>query len=375
MPNHREFLNTKYFTSLNGIRCLAVTFVIGFHHNGYYLVQGIKNFGLCPIFSRGYLGVQLFFVVSGFLITTILLREKEFHQTISIKLFYIKRMLRIFPIYYALLILYTIIIVPLWAPTQLLKEEFYHNLLFYMTYTNNWFVERSSAIFVFAWSLATEEQFYLVWPHIVKYFKKWEVVILIALIVILNQLANFNVIGHLGFLSEIQNHFLFRIIRSISTPICFGALLAFALHSEKIYEKLAVFKPKFASILWLIVLSFCIYSPEEITSTWNLVICFCMMLFIGSCVYQEKHYLSKILNSKLFLQVGLVSYGMYLFSFICTYAIRDLFHLMRWGNNPYLEFFASFILIFVLANISFYYYENRFLLIKKQFQFSKRPVA
>lgn len=367
MSSHSKFLNTKYFSSLNGLRCLAVIFVIGFHHNGHYSIQGIHNPGLHQVFFRGYLGVDLFFVLSGFLITTLLLAEKELHKTISVRLFYIRRILRIFPLYYAMLTIYAILLVPLLALNQYAKSEFYHNLPYFLTYTSNWFVESGSGIFVFAWTLATEEQFYFIWPHVLKVFKKGMVVLIIAFIIFLNQAALFGLIAPWGFMSSSQNHLVLRIINQISTPICLGCLLSLGLRSRKIYEGLIIFKSPYASAGWLMVLIFCIYWPQEITPAWRLVLAFCLTLFVGSCVYQEKHCLSKILGSRIFSQVGTVSYGMYLFSFASIYAVYELFHFMRWGN-PYLECLVSLVLIFMLANMSFYYYERRFLNLKERYQ-------
>lgn len=360
---HQEFLNTKYFSSLNGIRCLAILFVIGFHHNGNYLVQGIKNFGLNQIFLHGNLGVNLFFVVSGFLITTLLLREQRQHQTIFVKLFYARRALRIFPLYYTTLLIYALLLVPYFESNPLRQTDFYHNLPAYITYTSNWFVEKSSAIFVIAWSLATEEQFYLVWPNILKVFKKWGAVIFIGLIIVLNQLAAFNILSPIQFLSESQNHFLFRVIGHLSTPIGLGVLLAFGLNSKAVYEKLFIIKNKTTSCLWFAVMLLCIYYPQELTAVWHLIINMSMMLFVGSCVYREDHVLAKILNSKVFFRIGEVSYGMYLFQIFCLFIARSVFQLMHW-INPYFELVLSLVLVFVLASLSYAYYERQFLSLK-----------
>ena len=158
MTGHSKFLQTKYFSSLNGLRCLAIIFVIGFHFNSSAIVLGMPNFSFHSLFDRGYIGVHLFFVISGFLITTLLLREQQLREKISIRAFYIRRILRIFPLYYATLIFY-IIWVPLSEAPQDTKKDFFYNLPFFMTFTGNWFVD-SAAFFGFSWSLATEEQFY-----------------------------------------------------------------------------------------------------------------------------------------------------------------------------------------------------------------------
>src|SRR5260221_4943518 len=154
------FQEAKYFPFLDGLRALSILGVVWHHAGGTRLLAG-------PL-SRGYHGVSLFFVISGFLITTLLLRERKRTQGISLRKFYLRRALRIFPLYYAVLALYVVMVVYIERGSRA-GVEFIQNLPFFATYTSNWFVKLGAdrTIFYFAWSLATEEQFYLVWPWIV----------------------------------------------------------------------------------------------------------------------------------------------------------------------------------------------------------------
>src|SRR4051812_205088 len=94
---HSKFLSTKYFASLDGLRAISILSVIFYH------VPELR-----PYWRTGYLGVHLFFVISGFLITTLLLREKARYGSVSLRSFYIRRTLRIFPAYYLTLVLFLI---------------------------------------------------------------------------------------------------------------------------------------------------------------------------------------------------------------------------------------------------------------------------
>lgn len=358
MPDHETYIGTKYFGSLNGIRALAIIFVIGFHFAYNCRGFGITDFFSAPLFERGYLGVNLFFIVSGFLITTLLLREQQTRQMISIRSFYDRRIRRIFPLYYTVLI-GTVLILPLTDSSLALKKEFIDNLPFFATYTSNWFVLNHSAIFAIAWTLATEEQFYLTWPHLLRRLTRPVTILAVIFMVLLNQLALFGQISFLPLLSESANVLLVRILTSISTPICFGALLAFALNSKRIYERLSIFKYKITSTAVLIALSVFIFVPKELTPAIVDVISLFMTLWIASCVYQEKHHFAKILNSKIFFQIGLVSYGMYLFHIHCLYAVRHIFLYLNWKNTDF-EFLVSLVVTFLLANASFYFFESRF---------------
>src|SRR6185503_13092808 len=162
MSGYQAYRSTKFFGSLDGLRALSILAVI-WHHCGWQKVPG--EWALA---GTGYLGVHLFFVISGFLITTLLLREKEDTGRISLRDFYIRRTLRIFPLYYTVIGLY-VVTVFLFEKNPADAREFFGNLPFFLTYTSNWFVQlEGRVIFYFAWSLAAEEQFYLVWPTVEK---------------------------------------------------------------------------------------------------------------------------------------------------------------------------------------------------------------
>ena len=100
---YATFQNTERFGSLDGLRCLSIVAVI-WCHTGGAVWTGV------PLLSRGHLGVELFFAISGFLITTLLLRERRQSGRIALGNFYVRRTLRIFPLYYTVLLVYTLIV-------------------------------------------------------------------------------------------------------------------------------------------------------------------------------------------------------------------------------------------------------------------------
>jgi peptidoglycan/LPS O-acetylase OafA/YrhL len=136
---HRIFLSRGYFPLLDGLRCLSIVAVVWFHAAGGTFTG---------ILSRGNQGVSLFFVISGFLITTILLREQSTTGDISLQRFYLRRTFRIFPLYYAMLALYVVLVIV--AEKQpAVAAQFWHNLPFFLTYTSNWFVPFDSGRIIF----------------------------------------------------------------------------------------------------------------------------------------------------------------------------------------------------------------------------------
>ena len=98
-PDHGEFLARRYFSSLDAFRCGSILAVV-WHHTSR-ASRGSRS-------DRGFLGVDMFFVISGFLIVTLLLRERDRAGAIALGRFYARRALRIFPIYYGMLAALTV---------------------------------------------------------------------------------------------------------------------------------------------------------------------------------------------------------------------------------------------------------------------------
>jgi peptidoglycan/LPS O-acetylase OafA/YrhL len=151
---------------LDGVRGLAVLLVL-FHHLVYS--SGIDrrfwpDLQLFRLASSSWLGVDLFFVLSGFLITGILYQAKG--SPFFFRSFYGRRVLRIFPLYYGFLV-FALVAFPLWLPTESARNLLDHQL-WYWLYLSNVYVAREGwqdpSHLGHLWSLAVEEQFYLLWP-------------------------------------------------------------------------------------------------------------------------------------------------------------------------------------------------------------------
>ncbi|MBX3192423.1 MAG: acyltransferase [Labilithrix sp.] len=139
---------------VDGLRALSVLWVIAYHTLAF-IGRPLRNsdFGpLLRIVNRGHLGVDVFFVISGFLIGSLLLREHEETGTIALRSFYVRRAMRILPAYFVTLAVYVVLI-------GRNTDMIWANLLF----VNN-FVTEGRQCMGWAWSLAVEEQFYIVFP-------------------------------------------------------------------------------------------------------------------------------------------------------------------------------------------------------------------
>ncbi|GAB3741502.1 hypothetical protein GCM10027594_21200 [Hymenobacter agri] len=188
-----------FFPNLNGLRFLAVLLVVIDHAEGLRADYGLSNYWYVPAIPLlGQLGVDLFFVLSGFLITYLLLAEKQKLGTIDFRAFYLRRMLRIWPLYYVLVFL-ALFVFPhidlLYHPglTPRVAPDLGVKTLLYAVMLPNVAKELYPAVpFASqAWSIGVEEQFYLVWPVVVFYSSRYyrNFLLLAAVVFVVMQLS------------------------------------------------------------------------------------------------------------------------------------------------------------------------------------------
>lgn len=138
----------RRFPALDGLRALAAVMVIAFHYGG-------------PSWKwlTGWIGVHLFFVLSGFLITTLLLREEHRYGKVSLRAFYLRRFFRIMPVYLVVLFLY-------WGLARIngTAESVERGMKYYLLFLNE--LLSPNAPFLHSWTIGIEQKFYLFWPAI-----------------------------------------------------------------------------------------------------------------------------------------------------------------------------------------------------------------
>ena len=166
----------QYFPGLNTLRGIAVILVVLYH-----------NFNFLPLTQFGFLGVDLFFVLSGFLITDILLRTKARPHYFTN--FYTRRVLRIFPVYFASL-LFLFFILPSFLKVNYDLNYYRNNQYWFYLFIQNWLfvikpLEKSFLLNHF-WSIAIEEQFYIVWPFVIYSIKKTQTLLRLLCILFLS---------------------------------------------------------------------------------------------------------------------------------------------------------------------------------------------
>lgn len=334
-----RFREQRYFGSLDGLRALSIIAVIWSHTAPSWTgAAGAET---------GANGVTLFFAISGFLITTLLLRERERHGSIDLKAFYLRRTLRIFPLYYAVLLIYLIAVLTFENGTEA-GENFFSNLKYFATYTSNLFVPLDGrVIFFFAWSLATEEQFYLIWPPLMILLgsqgRALTLLGLVMAICVLAQWANNPWAG------------------VVPIAITGGCALAILLHSEKGYALCHTVLGHSASGLAILALLVPALVWPALPDTLIHVLC---VALVGACVMRESHLLSGLLRFRPLAYIGTVSYGMYLIHMLCKNLMIRILGALNLEQEGLALFFSTLALVVLVAGLSYRYFESFFLRLK-----------
>jgi peptidoglycan/LPS O-acetylase OafA/YrhL len=156
-----DFKRARRFPALDGLRAIAVMLVLTVHAGAH------SDFVVWAKVIHGQMGVPIFFVLSGFLITTLLLREQESRGRVSLKAFYIRRVMRLAPLYYLVLCVYALLIFVPNLPEGLeRKADMMRKLPLFVLYSSEYAAPGKFPVFGQAWSLGIEEKFYLAWPSL-----------------------------------------------------------------------------------------------------------------------------------------------------------------------------------------------------------------
>lgn len=360
MPlDHKSYLSLTHFRGLDGVRAVAIIAVV-WHHT--------MRADYLPMFNRGFAGVDLFFVLSGFLITTLLIREKAKFGKISLRNFWARRFLRLMPAYYLLLFGMLgayLVLKPDDPDTARLINGFH----IYALYLSNWFHPGANNLGI-TWSLATEEQFYLVWPLIEAFFRPFFAAAFWLAALIVNQLINFGLLD-----ASINSVFgegvaeNTEILDTTFTPILLGVGLAHLLNQPKGFDaavKIAGFRHAPWAFAGAMVILFNI-PAQDISGAMRLSIHLVMTAWIASLLIAPHSSVTSALSLRPVAFIGAISYGMYLYHMWCVHIVRVASQKLGLPAM-WTEFPLTLALTIIVSAASFYLYEKRFLDWRKKFR-------
>jgi peptidoglycan/LPS O-acetylase OafA/YrhL len=366
--NAGQALSQDRIPAFDGLRGAAVLAVL-LHHLSDYCPD---TSGLKVILRGGWCGVDLFFVLSGFLITGILLDTR--HSPNYFRAFYVRRILRIFPVYYLTLtgILFAAHFIP--ALTSVLPPP--HDRVFYFFYLNNWWGLLRGGwhfnVIGHFWSLAVEEQFYLVWPFVVWRLSQKRMQALALCGILLAPVLRIAVDATYGAVRDI-----------VENPFCrmdsllMGALLASLVRTQRTGKKwqpalhllaitfgIAIIAGGFSDVLLLKI----VHSPLLISS--GLAVVFGGLVswtFLNKNVETSAQ---KVLRSPALTFCGKYSYGIYVYHVPLLWLVARYYLSLKPANSlfSFLLLTCGVILLTIaLAKLSFDYFELYFLKWKANF--------
>lgn len=370
----------KQIQVLDGIRGLAILLVMTYHFSISF--QQEEHFSqldsiIATIFQMGWIGVDLFFVMSGFLITSILYTSTD-HKN-YFKNFYIRRFLRIFPLYYAVLFA-LLVIAPQISSTAAEKTiQMREESIWFLSYLVNWRIAEVGGFSNFQsgymWSLAVEEQFYVVWPFLVLFFKRRLALLCFSLIVIFAVLR----------LYLLMNGTKPGVVYVMTFTHLDGLLLGSALAVLKIDGHLTakVKRLLYAASILAIVCFFAVfmvsgkfvYYTYEVAAIGLLVISIIFSgLLIRTIDSPQGSYLQSLFSSRFLMLPGKLCYGLYLLHQPIGVLVSDklMSHdAFMIGDSrvcaAVVNIVISMSISFIAALISYHLFEKHFLKLKERF--------
>lgn len=347
----------NYKPEIDGLRAFAVLFVIIFHMNEKWL-------------PSGFIGVDIFFVISGYLITTIILKQLN-TNTFSLADFYARRIKRILPVLYVVLIVSIIVGYVLFRPVDIkYLNESLNSILIFLG--NNFFAKKGSYFSLQAnetpllhtWSLAVEEQFYFLWPAIIIGLFRYKRNILIASLCLM--IASFLISEYLFFKQGFISFAYYSLITRAGELLAGSVTAILTIEGDKSRSK---FIELYGAYLGIIIITLCLSLITKASSFPGLnafYICLGTALVIYG-IDQRNNLVYSLLRWRFFTLIGKISYSLYLWHWPILAYMRYVY-----GSYelPLTWLVIAFALTFVFSVISYLFVENKVRHLKLNFKSS-----
>ncbi len=367
-----------FFENLDGFRFLAFLSVFLAHsfHTDDFAILHSNTYGLVTnrLLGNATYGINLFFVLSGFLITYLLIDEKLKSGKIHIIKFWIRRIFRIWPLFY-FAVAFGFFIFPIIKTYFGEVPEESANIIYYLTFTNNFdFINSGlpdASILGVLWSVAIEEQFYLAWPLIlflfpVKYY--W-----IPFSVIISGAIVFRAMNDNGLIHEYHT---LSCIGDMAT----GAFGAWLIRKQRVLDFFKNVKIEWILILYGLFIIVFFYKKEIFY--WNsfmrvierpVVAVLIIGILLEQCYSKNSFY--KMGKIKLISKLGIITYGLYILHFLGILITLVIMRRLGYDTNLWLVIFLSTALSLAisigLAKLSYRYLEAPFFKLKEKFGYVK----
>ncbi|MBC1701007.1 acetyltransferase [Listeria welshimeri] len=345
----------KYVPSIDGLRALAVIAVIAYHLN-FSWAKG------------GFIGVDIFFVLSGYLITNILLTQWEKNQTLQLKQFWLRRFRRLIPAAYVMIVV--VVIFSVLFHSEILKNLRGDAIASFFYVSNWWFIFHNVSYFDSfgmpsplknLWSLAIEEQFYLIWPVFLLVFLRW----------VKNPKLLLKIVIGLGLLSAIWMTILYvpgtdpsRVYYGTDTRL-FDLLSGCALAFVWPFNRLSPNIPKRSkaalniagtiSILFFFLITALVSEYQPFLYRGGLLFVAIMGVVMIATIAHPASYLSKIFSFKPLRWIGTRSYGIYLWHYPIITLTTPVLEI---GQPSIWRSILQVVATFIIAELSFRYIET-----------------
>jgi peptidoglycan/LPS O-acetylase OafA/YrhL len=389
-------IQKNHFTGLNSLRFFAAYFVIFHHGETIRAKNGLTHFDNYSFFRNGSLAVSFFFVLSGFLITYLLLTEIKNTRTISLKKFYMRRVLRIFPLYYLMvfigLIAMPVLLTLIHYNYQMPYDTARAGLLFglFLSFVVNPLY--GSHLLEPLWSIGVEEYFYLIWAPLFKFFKKYPLLIIVGMMLLKASILLFY------YFYPVENETLV-LLKEVLLNLKFelmaiGGLGAVFIKRIDNFPKISnlwkvtpledtwFFQPIF-QILFLSLLFIRLFFHSHFTENPQFLYKILFQMPVLSVFTEGGLFLWLILNvavnpraffklkNPILEKLGEISYGIYMYQMLIIFAIILFFKKTMFGMSPLLQtlFFYSVVSVGVLGVswVSKKYFEDYFLKFKNKY--------
>lgn len=366
-----------YFENLDGLRFLCFLSVFFFHsfHTDFNYISSSEAYTLIKrdLFGNGNLGVNFFFVLSGFLITYLLIEEKKSNGQINIKNFWIRRVLRIWPLYY-FCVFFGFVLFPI------IKSAFGEipfetaSIWYYLAFLNNFDLIKEglpdASVLGVLWSVAIEEQFYFVWPIILymlplrKFWMAFTLIIIISILFrayydnpVYNEFHTLSCIGDMSigafgaWLVIVNSRFknIFISINKVQIGFIYAFFIVIFLFRDELLQGNYMIRIIERPIIAIVILFIILEQNYSINSFF------------------------KLSKFKRISKLGVITYGLYCLQFIGILVATHLSEMMDWNTKLWQVIFvdttvALAITIFI-SSISYQYYERPFLRLKEKFSY------